>query len=109
MKKLNAILITVLLATTSVFASTENVGLIDDVVRQSGLENSLKENPADLIHLKAALLKAIRKDADAKDFVETTRDIFIPQATKIKNEPAKNHQFQVIQYNLLIIAGENGY
>src|SRR5690606_29103343 len=108
-KYLGGALLAITLCASTVYGGTENTQLVNDVVKESGLENCIKEQPGDLLALKSALLRAARVDGDAKGFMEAIRNTFLPAVAKIKNESQKNHQYLIIQYNLLFIAGKNGY
>lgn len=93
------------------FAATqENTELVIELVQESGLEDKMAKDQAnDLVRLRKALLKAANKDADAQGYMEAIRNDFLPEITKIQNESIKAHQYLIVQYNLILIAAENGY
>lgn len=109
-KSLTGALLALVVCGSPVFASADNVQLVNDVLQQSGLkEKMLKENFGDVVSLENTLIKAVWVNGDAKDYLEAVRNAILPAISKTKNKALKDHQYSVVQYNILFIAGENGY
>ncbi len=105
------VLVAIVLAVPVSFAAFNNdTQLVMEVVSKSGLESKMAKDQAnDLVSLRKALYKAIKVDADAKGFLEESNAVILPEIAKIQNNNIQAYEYLVLQYNLILIAAENGY
>lgn len=85
--------------------------VIENVVAGSGLEEVMLEDeqPNDLKRLKTALLKGMKRDADVRGFMYEIQNIILPEINRLDNEFEQITLKLQLQYNILIMAGQNGY